>query len=674
MEMSAENQIPVPAAFLEKFPAWKNFPVGLHILALDEDENSLQHSRSLLEACFYTVTPFSDRRSASEALRRRSRDFHLTLVEANVGNAADVFNIIRDNSHIPTVLLSASKDVTLMMEGIAAGATEFLEKPLSEDKAKNLWQHVFRKSLAMGEVVAPEQQKDLKSFDIVKAVQDDCSAGKCFVKEEPLDESSPFEDLMSIGDSSGRTFFEDIHRGHVDDKEAGSLQDMEHGNHKETLKQFVGSSSLHCPQLEQTETRPISQPDNAVLQSQDFTIVTANLEDLNSSDCTSFVHAKDEDSRIFQSNSGDDEFQSLHDFECLDAALNKYEEMQSCTPLDLQDDIAFAGELVDELSSCLDMDSSILDELPSVDSLEINLSYLGDNDQCDEEALLLAEVAEAEAGMTSNSCDNYMPVTSCSEMSPSEGKSSPNQSGRASRSMHSSKKKMKVDWTPELHRRFVQAVEQLGVDKAIPSRILEIMGVENLTRHNIASHLQKYRSHKKHNQVRDAESVSWNQRKNMETGRQPLPPSVISKPVAPFFPIGLHVWGHPTPEQYWPKPWQSLDSSVWHQSHPVYLDTWGHPVGGGAFFQTSHCPAPVLQRLPLAPIPGVINQAAPLQNLTEKNMHGIHMQKDKVDAAINEVLKDPFMPLPLGLKPPSLESVLGELQRQGIRTIPPTPS
>jgi two-component response regulator (ARR-B family) len=47
-----------------------------------------------------------------------------------------------------------------------------------------------------------------------------------------------------------------------------------------------------------------------------------------------------------------------------------------------------------------------------------------------------------------------------------------------------------VDWTPELHRRFVQAVEQLGIDKAVPSRILEIMGMDCLTRHNIASHLQ----------------------------------------------------------------------------------------------------------------------------------------------------------------------------------------
>lgn len=46
-----------------------------------------------------------------------------------------------------------------------------------------------------------------------------------------------------------------------------------------------------------------------------------------------------------------------------------------------------------------------------------------------------------------------------------------------------------MDWSPDLHKRFVQAVEQLG-EKAVPSRILEVMGAEGLTRHNIASHLQ----------------------------------------------------------------------------------------------------------------------------------------------------------------------------------------
>mmetsp|Transcript_4161 Transcript_4161/g.10700 ORF Transcript_4161/g.10700 Transcript_4161/m.10700 type:complete len:483 (+) Transcript_4161:168-1616(+) len=59
-------------------------------------------------------------------------------------------------------------------------------------------------------------------------------------------------------------------------------------------------------------------------------------------------------------------------------------------------------------------------------------------------------------------------------------------------------KRAKVEWTDELHEKFVQAVETLGQEKAVPSRILEHMGVtgSGLTRQNIASHLQKYRSRK----------------------------------------------------------------------------------------------------------------------------------------------------------------------------------
>jgi two-component response regulator (ARR-B family) len=33
-------------------------------------------------------------------------------------------------------------------------------------------------------------------------------------------------------------------------------------------------------------------------------------------------------------------------------------------------------------------------------------------------------------------------------------------------------------------------VNQLGVDKAVPKRILDLMNVEGLTRENVASHLQ----------------------------------------------------------------------------------------------------------------------------------------------------------------------------------------
>ncbi|XP_075522471.1 two-component response regulator ORR21-like [Primulina tabacum] len=54
-------------------------------------------------------------------------------------------------------------------------------------------------------------------------------------------------------------------------------------------------------------------------------------------------------------------------------------------------------------------------------------------------------------------------------------------------------KKPRVVWSVDLHQQFVSAVNQLGIDKAVPKRILELMNVPGLTRENVASHLQKFR-------------------------------------------------------------------------------------------------------------------------------------------------------------------------------------
>lgn len=61
----------------------------------------------------------------------------------------------------------------------------------------------------------------------------------------------------------------------------------------------------------------------------------------------------------------------------------------------------------------------------------------------------------------------------------------------------SMQKKPRLVWSAELHRKFVAAVHQLGIDNAVPKRILEMMNVEKVTRENVASHLQKYRGYLK---------------------------------------------------------------------------------------------------------------------------------------------------------------------------------
>ncbi|CAO2813127.1 unnamed protein product [Amaranthus hypochondriacus] len=350
------------------------------------------------------------------------------------------------------------------------------------------------------------------------------------------------------------------------------------------------------------------------------------------------------------------------------------EEFLDCSEANLLDNIdfddLFGVEFLHELSD-LEMDPGLLPDL-------FNGYDEVDNDDPRKEEIKINK--KTDSNSSSFSCQN----NNRKNNNNNDNNNNDNNSNSNNNNNNQAKRKTKVEWTPELHRRFVQVVEQLGVDKAVPSKILELMGNHSLTRHNIASHLQKYRSHRKHLLARETEAM--HRTSSMGGGRgggggnmSPwYPPTMGYPPMTnmhmqhPSF-RPLHVWGHPqarVPMPMWPKhlnvvpstcpltPTWAPNPSFWHFTQQRRVGVAQVPVPG------------IPPHTMFKPDQSLLPQPPP-QSGSHSSID-LRPSKESIDAAIGDVLAKPWQPLPIGLKPPSMDTVLVELQRQGIFKIPPS--
>ncbi|XP_010523175.1 PREDICTED: transcription activator GLK2 [Tarenaya hassleriana] len=293
------------------------------------------------------------------------------------------------------------------------------------------------------------------------------------------------------------------------------------------------------------------------------------------------------------------------------------------------------------------------DELPD---LEIDPEMLGEysgGGRDDTEANTSTETAEKGGGskpeVTSNADGDGHTVKTVRR-----GKNSKHRGKNKDGDKSEAKKKPKVDWTPELHRKFVQAVEQLGVEKAVPSRILEIMNVQSLTRHNVASHLQKYRSHRKHLLAREAEAANWNLRRQATVagggggGKKPWAAPALGYPHVHHFPRPLHVWGHPTWPNHkppvasaappsWAVPPATPNPTYWAHQQPVYPQGYGIPPPNHRIYKSETSIG--VPTAPLRPI-------------------DLHPSNESIDAAIGDVMSKPWLPRCIVKLPKSITMTL----------------
>ncbi|XP_050939435.1 two-component response regulator-like APRR2 isoform X3 [Cucumis melo] len=503
---------------------WKDFPKGLRVLLLDRDSCSATEIRSKLEEMEYVVYSCTDEKEALSAILNTPGNFHVAILEVCARNYDEIFKLLGASKDLPIIMTSDVHCLSTMMKCIALGAVEFLLKPLSEDKLRNIWQHVIHKAYSNTSKPGEESVASLMQLQL-----------------ENEDKNGVPEDMEIL------SWIQDIvweQPEGSDDKSQLNLGASRQGS-------WESGDQMNC-----------------------------SME----TDCKD----KDVQSKFVETTS--------HDLVCEGP-------IQEGQP-QLSDKKKFGVE-----SDPLAAENSI-------------------------------------------------------------------QGTGVNQSAGSKAKKTKVDWTPELHRKFVQAVEQLGIDHAIPSKILELMKVEGLTRHNIASHLQqKYRMQKKHVMQRE-ENTRWSHypRSTLQTNHlKPImaypsyhPNCGISvSAVYPTWrqtndrPPNIHVCG-PFGYRHWPQP----GIQPWNSYARVQADTWGCPV-----MPPSHAPYFSYPQLVSA---------------SQHNMHTVNksygmpqglfdLQPDEevVDKIVKEAMRQPWSPLPLGLKPPSTESVLTELSKQGISTVPP---
>ncbi|KAK1408498.1 hypothetical protein QVD17_40328 [Tagetes erecta] len=132
-------------------------------------------------------------------------------------------------------------------------------------------------------------------------------------------------------------------------------------------------------------------------------------------------------------------------------------------------------------------------------------------------------------------------------------------------------KRPRLVWTPQLHKRFVDAVAHLGIKNAVPKTIMQLMSVDGLTRENVASHLQKYRLYLKRMQGLSSGTGTFG------SGGDPATDHLFaSSPVPPHF---LHQSVHGADNFLPYMPVSALQQQHHHQQMANHLHRQFAPVG-----------------------------------------------------------------------------------------------
>ncbi|KAG1363340.1 two-component response regulator ORR24 [Cocos nucifera] len=123
------------------------FPVGMRVLAVDDDPTCLKLLENLLLRCQYNVTTTTKATVALELLRENKDKFDLVISDVHMPDmdGFKLLELVGLEMDLPVIMLSANGDTKAVMKGITHGACDYLLKPIRIEEVKNIWQHVVRR-------------------------------------------------------------------------------------------------------------------------------------------------------------------------------------------------------------------------------------------------------------------------------------------------------------------------------------------------------------------------------------------------------------------------------------------------------------------------------------------------------------------------------------------------
>uniref|UniRef100_A0A2P2M018 Uncharacterized protein n=1 Tax=Rhizophora mucronata TaxID=61149 RepID=A0A2P2M018_RHIMU len=184
----------------------------------------------------------------------------------------------------------------------------------------------------------------------------------------------------------------------------------------------------------------------------------------------------------------------------------------------------------------------------------------------------------------------------------------------------------------------------------------------------------KYRMHKRHILPKE-DGRRWQLQRDQIGGSYYLHKHIMpypqhhsnhSLPPGPIYPLWGANCSHPVGLQMWSPPaypsWPPTESWHWKPYQGMHAESWGCPVMPPTFNSYSYLPQNACE----FPSTAMVGNSSGMP----QNSPDLHPAEEVIDKVVQEAISKPWLPLPLGLKPPSTDIVLSELSKQGISTIP----